>query len=279
MGKVRDGSEGVLANGYWMLNVVGTEVGETGIILLYSALYSQQAPDLRSENRQMERAMDRVSVHTQKRGVWVLDRGGDRRELLDFLLNRELRFIIRARSQRELISDGEKIAILDLALSCPMMYVERIVKEEQGQEKILRLEFGYRRVRLPRRKEALFLVVIRGFGQEPLMLLTNLKIRRSRSSLWRVIDSYLTRWRAEKTIRFLKQSYRLEDIRLLTYTRFQNMMVLVTTVAYFATVYLGLKTKLRVLARHVLRAARRLFGIPDFRFYALAAGIQEFFSA
>jgi hypothetical protein len=109
------------------------------------------------------------------------------------------------------------------------------------------------------------------------MLLTNLQIRRSRSSLWRVIESYLTRWRVEETIRFLKQSYRLEDIRLLTYTRLQNMMVLVTAVAYFATVYLGLKTKLRVLARHVLRAARRLFGIPDFRFYALADGIREFF--
>lgn len=144
--------------------------------------------------------MERVSVHTQKRGVWVLDRGGDHRELLDFLLNRELRFIIRARSERELISDAEKLAILDLALSCPMMYAERIVKEEQGQERILRLEFGYRRVRLPKRKEALFLVVVQGFGQEPLMLLTNLEIRRSRSSLWRVIESYLTRWRVEETI-------------------------------------------------------------------------------
>jgi len=276
MGKVRDGSEGVLANGYWMLNVVGTEKGETGIIPLYSSLYSQQAPEFRSENRQIERAMERVSTFTEKRGIWVLDRGGDRRELLDFLLNRELRFIIRARSERELISDGEKIAILELALSCPMMYAERIVKEEQGQERILRLEFGYRRVRLPRRKEPLFLVVVRGFGQEPLMLLTNLGIRRSRSSLWQVIESYLTRWRVEETIRFLKQSYRLEDIRLLTYSRLQNMMVLVTAVAYFATVYLGLKTKLRVLARHVLRAARRLFGIPDFRFYALADGIREF---
>ena len=40
-------------------------------------------------------------------------------------------------------------------------------------------------------------------------------------------------------------------------------------------VYLGIKTKLRVLARHVLKAARRLFGIPDFRFYALADGIRE----
>ncbi len=74
---------------------------------------------------------------------------------------------------------------------------------------------------------------------------------------------------------FIKQSYNLEDIRLLTYRRLQNMMALVLAVAYFAMVYLGIKTKLRVLARHVLKAARRLFGIPDFRFYALADGIRE----
>jgi len=53
------------------------------------------------------------------------------------------------------------------------------------------------------------------------------------------------------------------------------MMALVLALAYFTMVYLGIKTKLRVMARHVLRAARRLFGIPDFRFYALADGIRE----
>ncbi|MGM0466288.1 MAG: hypothetical protein ACQERH_07630 [Acidobacteriota bacterium] len=81
--------------------------------------------------------------------------------------------------------------------------------------------------------------------------------------------------RIEETLRFIKQSYNLEDIRLLTYRRLLNMMALVLAVTYFAMVYLGLKIKLRVLARHVLTAARRLFGIPDFRFYALADGIQN----
>ena len=93
--------------------------------------------------------------------------------------------------------------------------------------------------------------------------------------LWSIIESYLTRWRIEETFRYIKQSYNLEDIRLLTYKRLQNMMAVVLAVAYFTMVYLGTKTKLRVLARHMLKAARRLFGIPDFRFYALADGIRE----
>jgi len=72
----------------------------------------------------------------------------------------------------------------------------------------------------------------------------------------------------------LKQNYQLEDIRILTNTQLQNMMALVMAVAYFTMAYLGLRTKLRVLAGHVLRAARRIFGIPEFRFYALADGIK-----
>ncbi|MFH1942803.1 MAG: transposase [bacterium] len=109
-----------------------------------------------------------------------------------------------------------------------------------------------------------------------MMLLTDLQVTKSRKNLWRIIESYLTRWRIEETIRFMKQSYQVEDIRLLTYQRLQNMMAILTAVSYFAMVYLGLRTKLRVLARYVMGAARRLFGIPDFHFYALADGIREY---
>jgi len=52
-------------------------------------------------------------------------------------------------------------------------------------------------------------------------------------------------------------------------------MVLVTIAAFFAAVYLGLRMKLRVLAGHMLRVSKRVFGIPDFRLYALADGIRQ----
>jgi hypothetical protein len=52
------------------------------------------------------------------------------------------------------------------------------------------------------------------------------------------------------------------------------MMALVMAAAYFTMAYLSLRTKLRVLTGHVIQAARRLFGVPDFRFYALADGIK-----
>jgi len=157
-----------------------------------------------------------------------------------------------------------------------MLFHETLVKEEVGQERLVHLACGIRKVRLPNRKEELTLVVVKGFGEEPLMTLTNLPVRRSRKSIWPVVQSYITRWRIEDVIRFVKQSYRLEDMRCLTYHRLQALMALATAAAFFAAVYLGLRMKLRVLAGHVLRASKRVFGILDFRLYALADGIRQF---
>ena len=275
MAKVRDGSEKEEGRGYWTLNVIGAEVGSARVIPLYGRLYSPQAPDWGSENAEIRRAIAEVSEATEGRGIWVLDRGGDRGKLFDYLLDKERRFIIRLRGDRSLES-GCRQSALTMAHGCPSLFVEYVAKEESDQERPLRLEVGYRKVHLPERTELLTLVVVRGFGSEPLMLLTDLSIKRSRKSLWHVVAAYMSRWRVEETIRFLKQSYQLEDIRLLTYVRLQNMMALVIAVAYFTSVYLGLRLRLRVLMRHVLRAARRVFGVPDFRLYALADGIRHF---
>lgn len=163
-----------------------------------------------------------------------------------------------------------------MAQDCPALFAECVAKEESDQERPLRLEVGYRKVRLPGRPELLILVVVKGFGLEPMMLLTDLSIKRSRKSVWHVVAAYMSRWRVEETIRSLKQSYELEDIRLMTYVRLQNMMAILMAVACFTSIYLGLRLKLRVLMRHVLRVARRVFGVPDFRVYALADWINHF---
>jgi hypothetical protein len=275
MAKVRDGSEKEEGRGYWTLNVIGAEVGSARVVPLYNRLYSPQAPDWGSENAEITRAVAEVSAATEGRGIWVLDRGGDRGKLFDYLLDRGHRFIIRLRGDRSLESNCLQSALMT-AQDCPVLFVEYVAKEESDQERPLRLEVGYRKVRLPGRMELLTLVVVKGFGAEPLMLLTDLLIKRSRKSVWHVVAAYMSRWRVDETIRFLKQSYQLEDIRLRTYVRLQNMVAILMAVAYFTSIYLGLRLKLRVLMRHVLRAARRVFGVPDFRLYALADGIKYF---
>jgi hypothetical protein len=276
LARVRDGSEKELGWGYWTLNIVGTTTSGTKIVPLFGRLFSQTVPGHRSENVEIREAIGEVSKGVRKRGIWVMDRGGDRGYLYNYLLANELRFLIRVRGDRGLRTAQGIEPAVDLARGCPMLFDETVAREEAGHERLVHLECGMRKVRLPDRREELTLVVVKGFGEEPLMILTNLPVRRSRKSVWHVVQSYLTRWRIEDVIRFVKQSYRLEDIRCLTYHRLQALMALVTAAAYFAAVYLGLRMKLRLLAGHVLRASKRLFGIPDFRLYALADGIRQF---
>ena len=111
------------------------------------------------------------------------------------------------------------------------------------------MEYGFGRVRLPGRRDVeLTLVVVKGFGQVPLLLLTNVTVKGTRRSVWNIVQGYLTRWLMEETIRFIKQSYRLEDLRVLDYERLRNLAALVMAAAYFAAVWLDESLKLAVLA-------------------------------
>jgi hypothetical protein len=275
MARVRDGSTGELADGYWTVQVIGAELDEVRVTPLYHHLYSQVAPGFVSENEEILGAVELISRHTQGRGIWVMDRGGDRRKLYYPLLERGLRFIVRLMGDRHLECGGRTMAAREIASRCGMLYAESVVREESGHERRCLMECGYRRVRLPGRREKLTLVVIKGFGQEPMMLLTNVDVRRSRRSCLSVVGSYLRRWQIEDTIRCVKQSYDVENVRLLGYERLQNMMALVLCAMYFAAVYLGDRARLAILAHRALEGARRLFGIPDFRYYALADGIAS----
>ena len=274
LGTVRDGSSGELVSGYGACVALACESERRRVLPLMQQLWSAQAPDFASENVQLLSIIDRVAGATERRGVYVLDRGGDRMKLYEPLLERGLRFIIRLRGDRHLVRRGRCRRAEDLARGVRMRYAETVVREQAGGEKRVHLEYGFVRVRLPGRRDVeLSLVVVRGFGQEPLLLLTNVAVKPTRRSLWWVVRGYLTRWLVEETIRFIKQSYRLEDLRVLEYERLRNLAALVMAAAYFAAVWLGESLKLAVLASRVSRVAKRFFGVPEFHYYALADGI------
>ena len=241
LAQVHDGSEKNIGNGYWLCEVVGCRTGTNEITPLAQQLWSHEAPDFISENDQILSIVDKVRKATDNRGIIVYDRGGDRRKLLlPWTKDDRCRYIIRQRGDRHLLYRGVTTGCLGLALSCKTPYAETLIKEKDGEEKVYRIQYGYLPVKLPEyRSRALWLVVIKGFGKDPLMILTTEPMRRNRKVLWRVVNAYITRWKVEETIRFIKQSYDFEDIRVLTYQRLKNMAVLVLGAAYFAAVWLG----------------------------------------
>lgn len=277
LARVRDGSEGGYGNGYWLCQVAAVECGGHEITPLVNRLWSQAAPGHLSENNEILKCIDAVSEYTGSNGIWVIDRGGDRMSLFEQMIPKKQRFLIRLVGNRHLIFQGKRILAEELATQCQTKYIDNVTKQRpDGSERNIELCYGMCPVTLPGFETTpLCLVVLYGFGDKPLLILTTEPLKNSRKSLSWAIEAYLTRWRIEDTLRFSKQTYALEDVRVLGYESLRNMMALTLLAMSFTMLWLDRREKLAVLTRHALTAAKRLFGIADFRYYAIADGLSE----
>jgi len=276
--RVHDGSEHEIGDGYWLCKAVAADIEHKKVIPLYLEVYSQEAEGFKSENDQLFRVIDAVSTHVGNKGIYAIDRGGDRGKLYDKFLEKgkTRRFVIRLKKNRDVLHKGfkENCHVLATAMPCPHEAV--MVKYEEGKESKITVFYNAAKVKLPGHDESLFLVVAKGFGKEPMMLLTNCPIdMKNRETIWRIIEIYLTRWKCDESFRYIKQCYNLEDIRVRHYTSIRNMVVLVLAVSYFAAVYLGDNLRLKMLVERVYIVSKRFFGIPTFFNYAIADGLYK----
>jgi hypothetical protein len=278
LGTVRDGSTGDLGQGYHTMHIVGAELDSKRIVPLYQRLWSCDAPGFESENAEILRGVDAVMEHVGHNGIFVYDRGGDRINLFAPFLERKARFLVRLIGNRHLIYNKQKMLASDVADLCPCPFAKSIVRIDGEKEKRYELKFGFRKVRLPDRTEPLYLLVIHGFGNQPSMFLTTEPLRRSFKCLWRFVRMYTKRWSIEETIRYVKTCYDLENVRVLNYQGLQNIMPLLLAVMFFCACILDTDQRLRIMANHIEKAAKRVFGIPDFKYYALADGLRALFS-
>ena len=286
LAKVWDGSRGRVGDnlGYTLCMAIACENGCRKILPLMLRLWSTVHPEYVSENDEVEQVIGQIASTTNGRGIFVYDRGGDGDGMFSFYIRHGLDFIVRLVGDRHLLNWGgntEKSRVLarDLAADCTMRYEDSVLFKSHNKVHNVRVKYGSMPVRLPDWPDTdLHLVVVKWpGGEKPMMLLTTLNAVRTRKALWEVVQGYLTRWRVEDTIRYIKQSYRLEHMRLLDYQRLKNMAALVVAVAYFAAAWLGKKVKLDALAKHVAKVSRKMFEVPEFFYYAIADGLRWLF--
>ena len=276
----RSSKEGrdVLVNGYHGCMVAACRIGGRKTVPLALRLWSSRAPGFKGENDEVLKILKAVYAATGGKGVTVYDRGGDRPAFYGYLIGNGRDFVIRLTGRNVLSWRGMHEAS-DLARECTMRHAHRVTFDSHGRECNVPVSFGAMPVRLPMHPgKALHMVVVKGFGRDPMMLITSLPVSGSFESQWRVVDAYLSRWRVEETIRFVKQSYGFENIRVLSYARIRNMASLVLASAYFATVWIGRHARREVLAEHIKRLGKRLNEVPEFAAYAIADGIRRAFT-
>ena len=283
--RVRDASrsskEGhdVLVNGYHGCIAAACTSGSRKTIPLALKLWSSRAPGHKGENDEVLNILKDVFEATGGKGIVVYDRGGDRPAFYDYFMETGRSFIVRIKS-RSVLSWKGLHEVESLARQCNMQHRHHVKFDSHGQEFNVPISFGTMPVRLPKHPDRqLHLVVVRGFGMQPMMLLTSLDVDATFKSQWRVVEGYLSRWRIEETIRFIKQEYGFENIRVQSYNGIRNMASLVLAAAYFSTAWIGRHLKHKVLAEHLARLNKRLNEVPQFAAYAITSGIKRAFSA
>jgi hypothetical protein len=223
--KARGGSTGEIVGGYWGAGVSALAAGHKQPIPIYSRVYSSVEECYASNNAETLKSLEFISSHFPKTNIRALDAGYDAGYIFKYFVPREESFIVRTYGNRNCVYRGEKILISKLAQKFKGKYV---LKFEAKDGKKANCKISIVSVTLPDFPEsALNLVICRGLGKEPLMLLTNLAGDDKRLCV-AITKVYLMRWRIEEYYRFKKQVFGFEKFLVRSLKSIRNLDLLLT---------------------------------------------------
>lgn len=277
---IYDGSKHEAANGYHLCQVTAANLDHNKIVPLYCEAYSSEAKDYPGSTEKLIEIITKVKSHIGHKGTWTIDRQGDDIDLIRFFTNESLQFVTRLTTKRYLhfggnISRQVKAERIHHHVKLKNKAHIHVIKD--GKDEFIHLQFGAVTVALPEYPGQWYtLVIIEGFGQQPMLLLTSKSVNiNSGKELWKIVEIYLTRWKCDECYRYIKQSYNFEDFRVMSYNSIRNITVLVHAIAYFTSIYIGISLKLKIMVQKIFFLSKRFFGVPSFFNYAMADGIFE----
>ncbi|MCM1181583.1 MAG: hypothetical protein NC347_15115, partial [Clostridium sp.] len=188
-----------------------------------------------------------------------------------YFLRHNERFVIRAKKNRNVIYKEKTCNIMDAASQYKGNF--RMSFKDKGG-KTINCKMSCIPVRLcefPAKE--LTLVAVYGFGTEPMLLLSNLKMQEKKKLCHIITKVYLMRWRIEEYFKFKKQQFELEDLRVMSLQSIRNLNLFAT----LAAGYIGLTSAAHeesIFLMELKECSRRIYEIPKFIFYALGYAIE-----
>lgn len=222
---VRDASRvgDPLVNGYWCFGAHHWSPAYDTLTPLMLRPYSPNRPGYLSENDLITRWFWTLRQATGGRGVWLIDRGADRPEILSALLRVQRRWIVRLREDRRLLGPDGSIrsagAWADWALAN---------RPHRGNAVTLKVSLPADNVRQYANPPILWLIVptytfVRN-GKPDRWVLLSAGLIDDHAGPRQVRYHYALRWRAEDAKRFLGQSWHLEKFLTRSFVALERML-------------------------------------------------------
>jgi len=243
--KVHDGSMGEIVSGYWSV-VIEAIKGKGNHFPISMKLYSDKAKGFKSQWDEIYQEVKHSIKYYGKKGLWVMDRGFDTTDNFIFFNNIGLKFLIRGYHNRIVkLAGGKEGKINEIIKTKELqgieIYYKHYVEGFKGNRKIwkkknikigydylpIEMVYGREEEKEERAKLKLTVLIVKGIGKkdEISFFFTNEAINNLNDCI-KILKKYSMRWGCEEAIRFVKQSFNFEDVRVQGYESIRRMLVL-----------------------------------------------------
>ena len=275
LAKVHDGSKGEVGFGYWLCDVTGVDESGSLIVPAYSELYSIDK-ESSSENKKILSAIESISKIVGDDKIWVDDRGGDRKNIMNPLLKADRQFIIRQVGNRDLYYHGEKKPLKDISRTVKLTTSYTVTKNKKNKKVKETYNCGAARVRLNRYGKDLWLVVLKESNKGYCWLLCHLNCNTKKEAIHATFVGYGHRWKIEEVHRQIKVDYELEGLCLQRYDALKTMNSLLwAAVSFLYTRLDNLSIDIITHVELALKNRKKWSDLIRFIYYKLAFAVKK----
>ena len=270
LGIVRDGSKSTETKNVYEKGYLVTEAcvltDSNHPVSIFSRLHSSKERNFTSVNDITFSAMERGAALFGK-AAFVMDRGYDDNKIFLKLDELGQDYVIRLTAKRKLFFHGKWVPATQLRSQRKGKIKTPLIYKGRNHNAYL----SHVKVQITASKKDIYLVLVYGITEHPMMLATNKEIR-SKEDVIRVAKLYFSRWRIEEYFRCKKQMFRFEDFRVRKLISINALNFYITLCMAFLA-HISMKPETNALKVSILQKADPIKEKVHFCYYRLAKGI------
>ena len=275
LGIVRDGSESTSTKNVYKKGYHVTEAcvltTSNHPVSIFSKIHSSTEKDYKSANTITFEAMEQGAALFEK-ATFVMDRGYDDNKMFLKLDSMKQDYVIRLTAKRKLLYHNKWVFATELRnrrkgkVKLPLFY------KGKRHEAYL----SHVKVQITASRKDIYLVLVYGITDQPMMLATNKEIK-SKDDVIRIVKLYFSRWRIEEYFRCKKQLFQFENFRVRKLKAINALNFYITLCMAFLA-HISMKPETNALKVAIIKNADPIKVNISFYYYRLAKGISGILS-
>ena len=275
LGIVRDGSESTSAKSVYKKGYHVTEAtvltANNHPVSLFSEIHSSKDKSFTSINDITSSAIQR-GVALFGNATFVMDRGYDDNKMFLSLDELKQDYVIRIKTNRKLLLHNRWMTASELCNRRKGKVKMSLFYKGKNHDAYL----SHVKVQITASRKDVYLVLVYGITEHPMMLVTN-KVIRSKEDVISVAMTYFSRWRIEEYFRCKKQMFQFENFRVRKLTAINALNFYITLCMAFLT-HMSIKSETNALKVSIIQKADPIKEKVQFCYYRLAKGIRGILS-